>query len=129
LAYSVATRRIPRTTAIEPFYDPDLVGRQAEAAREWQQAADQVLRENPLYDETRTALAAILDKAAIEIELFEEDWEKMIDNDDDSDEFAIAPRHEPDVLRTNGAGAPLDRESQVRSGLVGGGGSQLRTRL
>jgi hypothetical protein len=79
LAYSVATRRIPRTTAIEPFYDPDLVGRQAEAAREWQQAADQVLRENPLYDETRAALAAILDKAAIEIELFEEDWEKVAD--------------------------------------------------
>jgi hypothetical protein len=44
-----------------------------------QQAADQVLRENPLYDETRAALAAILDKAAIEIELFEEDWEKVAD--------------------------------------------------
>jgi hypothetical protein len=29
--------------------------------------------------ETRAALAAILDKAAIEIELFEEDWEKVAD--------------------------------------------------
>jgi hypothetical protein len=34
----------------------------------------------------------------------------------------------PASSKSNGAGAPLDRESQVRSGLVGGGSGSQRTR-
>jgi hypothetical protein len=35
----------------------------------------------------------------------------------------------PASRKSNGAGAPLDRESQVRNGLPGGGDSLERTRL
>jgi hypothetical protein len=100
--------------ALAPFWDPTRLPRLQRANTTWRAGADRLLAAHPLYAETREALTAILDKAATEIGLFEENWLKLADEMRDKAADAaeklkvdLPPPYEPIELRLAEAPEPL----------------------